>query len=37
MQRRLMLFAAVAALVAPTVARADTVTQWNPNATTARW
>ena len=36
MQRRLMLVAAVvAALVAPTVARADTVTQWNLNATTA--
>ena len=36
MQRRLMLVAAlVAALAAPSVARADTVTQWNLNATTA--
>ena len=36
MQKRLMLLAAVAAvLAAPSVARADTVTQWNLNATTA--
>ena len=36
MQKRLMLVAAVVAvLAAPSVARADTVTQWNLNATTA--
>jgi hypothetical protein len=36
MRKRFMLFAVLlGALVAPSVARADTVTQWNQNATTA--
>ena len=36
MKKRFMLFAVLlGALVAPSVARADTVTQWNQNATTA--